>query len=67
MILRPQTGKVSNVIIAGDDDKDEDEDDFLVEEKPKDDLDLKTETLAPDNEVCSPIFKDRTAYFQHVQ
>ncbi len=31
--------------------KDEDEDDFLVEEKPKDDLDLKTESIAPDNEV----------------
>ena len=41
------------MIIAGDDDKVEDEDEFLVEEKPKDDLDLKTETLAPDNEVSS--------------
>ena len=63
MTFRPQTGKVSNVIIAGDDDKDEDEDDFLVEEKPKDDLDLKTETLAPDNEVSSPIDIDRAPYF----
>jgi hypothetical protein len=42
---------VTNVILAGDDDKDDDEEDFLVEEKPKDDLDLKTETSAPDNEV----------------
>ena len=49
--FRPQTGKVTNVILAGDDDKDDDEEDFLVEEKPKDDLDLKTETSAPDNEV----------------
>ena len=51
------------MIIAGDDDKDEDEDEFLVEEKPKDDLDLKTETLAPDNEVSSPIDIDRAPYF----
>ena len=49
--FRPQTGKVTNVILAGDDDKDDDEEDFLVEEKPKDDLDLKTETSVPDNEV----------------
>jgi hypothetical protein len=42
---------VTNVILAGDADGDDDEDDFLVEEKPKDDLDLKTEILAPDNEV----------------
>jgi hypothetical protein len=42
---------VTNVILAGDDDNDDDDEEFLVEEKPKDDLDLKTETVAPDNEV----------------
>ena len=36
------TGKVANVIVANDDDADEadDADEFLVEEKTKDDLDL---------------------------
>ena len=48
---RPQTGKVTNVILAGDVNDDDDDDEFLVEEKPKDDLDLKTESMAPDNEV----------------
>ena len=37
-------GKVMNVILANDADRnDDDEEEFLVEEKPKDDLDLKTE------------------------
>lgn len=41
---RPQTGRVANVILAGDDkDDDDDGDEFLVEEKPKDDLDFLTE------------------------
>jgi hypothetical protein len=52
---------VTNVILAGDDDKDDDEEDFLVEEKPKDDLDLKTETSAPDNEV---IFCNQSESFE---
>ena len=45
-------GKVMNVILANDADRnDDDEEEFLVEEKPKDDLDLKTESMLPDNEV----------------
>ena len=51
--FRPQTGKVTNVILAGDVNDDDDDDEFLVEEKPKDDLDLKTESMAPDNEVMT--------------
>ena len=46
------TGKVANVIIAGDDREDDDDgEDFLVEEKPKDDLDLLTETPSAPTEV----------------
>ena len=45
-------GKVMNVILANDADRnDDDEEEFLVEEKPKDDLDLKMESMLPDNEV----------------
>ncbi|TRY80991.1 hypothetical protein TCAL_08853 [Tigriopus californicus] len=41
---RPQTGRVANVILAGDEkDDDDDGEEFLVEEKPKDDLDFLTE------------------------
>ena len=40
--FRPQTGKVANVILDGADD-DDDADEFLVEEKPKDALELEME------------------------
>ena len=39
---RPQTGKVANVILDGNED-DDDADEFLVEEKPKDALELEME------------------------
>ena len=43
---RPQTGKVQNVIIDdGKNDVDDDADEFLVEEAPKDNLDLDTENI----------------------
>lgn len=49
---RPLTGKVANVIVAGKDDDDDDAaDEFLVEEKPKDTLDLLTETAAAPTDV----------------
>ena len=40
--FRPQTGKVTNVILDGNED-DDDADEFLVEEKPKDALELEME------------------------
>ena len=41
-----------NVILANDANRnDDDEEEFLVEEKPKDDLNLKTESMVLDNEV----------------
>ena len=40
--FRPQTGKVANVILDGADD-DDDADEFLVQEKPKDALELEME------------------------
>ena len=43
------TGKVANVILAGSEDDDENE--FLVEEKPKDNLDLLTEDSTQNIEV----------------
>lgn len=46
------TGKVANVIVAGDDKDDDDGDEFLVEEKPKDNLDLLTEAPSAPTEVC---------------
>ena len=54
------TGKVANVILAGDDaDDGDDGDDFLVEEKPKDNLDLLTENTAaaavPQTEAVSVV------------
>lgn len=52
MQTRPMTGKVANVIVAGEDDKDDDDgDDFLVEEKPKDTLDLITESQTTQENV----------------
>lgn len=46
---RPQTGKVANVIVdTGNNDDEDDADEFLVEEKPKDNLDLDTENTAID-------------------
>ena len=52
MQTRPMTGKVANVIVAGEDDKDEDDgDDFLVEEKPKDTIDLITESQTTQENV----------------
>jgi len=46
---RPQTGKVANVIVDdGNHDNDDDADEFLVEEKPKDNLDLDTENTTFD-------------------
>ena len=51
-MFRPMTGKVANLIIAGEDkDDDEDADDFLVEEKQKDTLDLLTENNAQPTDV----------------
>ena len=41
-IFRPQTGKVANVILDGADD-DDDADEFLIQEKPKDALELEME------------------------
>jgi len=41
-LLRPAGGLVANVIIAGEDEEDNDGAGFIVEEKLKDDLDLKT-------------------------
>ena len=41
-LFRPQTGKVANVILDGAD-EDDDADEFLVEEKPKDALELEIE------------------------
>ena len=48
MILnsRPTTGKVANVILAGAGDDSDDAEEFLVEEKPKDQLDLIAEASA---------------------
>merc|ERR1712080_416879 len=41
---RPQTGNVANVILDGDEaNQDDDADEFLVEEKPKDALELEIE------------------------
>ena len=40
--FRPQTGKVANVILDGAE-EDDDADEFLVEEKPKDALELEME------------------------
>ena len=40
--FRPQTGKVANVILDGADD-DDDADEFLIQEKPKDALELEME------------------------
>ena len=49
---RPQTGKVANVIVDdGNNDNDDDADEFLVEEKPKDNLDLDTENTTMDANV----------------
>ena len=49
---RPQTGKVANVIVDdGNHDNDDDADEFLVEEKPKDNLDLDTENTTFDANV----------------
>ena len=44
--FRPQTGKVANVILAGTGDDSDDAEEFLVEEKPKDQLDLIAEASA---------------------
>jgi len=44
---RPTTGKVANVIVD-DGIQDDDADEFLVEEKPKDNLDLDTENTSVD-------------------
>ena len=42
--FRPQTGKVANVILDGDEaNQDDDADEFLIEEKPKDALELEIE------------------------
>ena len=46
MNFRPQTGKVANVILAGTGDDSDDAEEFLVEEKPKDQLDLIAEASA---------------------
>ena len=48
---RPTTGKVANVIVAGDEKDDDDGDEFLVEEKPKDTLDLLTEAPTAKTDV----------------
>ena len=49
---RPMTGKVANVIVAGDDkDDDDDGDEFLVEEKPKDNADLLAEEPSAQTDV----------------
>ena len=47
---RPQTGKVANVIVD-DGTHEDDADEFLVEEKPKDNLDLDTENTSVDVNV----------------
>ena len=47
---RPTTGKVANVIVD-DGIQDDDADEFLVEEKPKDNLDLDTENTSVDVNV----------------
>ena len=47
---RPQTGKVANVIVD-DGNNEDDADEFLVEEKPKDNLDLDTENTTIDANV----------------
>ena len=53
---RPQTGKVANVIVDdGNGDNDDDADEFLVEEKPKDNLDLDTENTTFDANVRSDL------------
>ena len=69
---RPQTGKVANVIVDdGNHDNDDDADEFLVEEKPKDNLDLDTENTTIDANVsllckfvtsCQVIFKVFSEY-----
>ena len=55
---RPQTGKVANVILDGDEgNADDDADEFLVEEKPKDaidlDLDITAATTGPSSGLNS--------------
>ena len=49
--VRPQTGKVANIILANDEDQEDDADTYIVEEAPKDDLSLALQQTGPDTDV----------------